>query len=384
MAGDFAGFVVRLARTCGSFAKVSIATLAFVMSAGIAVANCEEFYTVKEGDTLPKIAKAQLGSMFDYAKLQQANFGTLGGSFEVRAGMVLDVPCPEVAPGEARLNLSVMPDPETVAPLIKVGAVQVLDVRTAEETGGGVLPETILIPFETFRGPADNPGLPPSEERLAEIFGNAGLHLDRPIVIVHHKPTQMDTGRAAFVYWLLKSSGAEQLAIMRGGFNAWQAIDLPVSETAAKAEPYTAQVSFARTWRADALDVYGVATKQTNGYLLDARPHSVVQRIDDLGRRVRTTLPGAQNVPVQPLMSRLKGEIDMVSGAAAVVDYMHSNDIDWRSGKVISFCNAGELSALNWFYASEIAGLDNFVLFPESVAGWSSDGGNLVAIGSEG
>ena len=84
------------------------------------------------------------------------------------------------------------------------------------------------------------------------------------------------------------------------------------------------------------------------------------------------------------MMSRLKGEIDMVSGAAAVVDYMHSNDIDWRSGKVISFCNAGELSALNWFYASEIAGLDNFVLFPESVAGWSSDGGNLVAIGSEG
>ena len=38
-----------------------------------------------------------------------------------------------------------------------------------------------------------------------------------------------------------------------------------------------------------------------------------------------------------------------------------------------------DLGALNWFYASEVAGIENVKLYPESVTGWLADGGVLAA-----
>jgi thiosulfate/3-mercaptopyruvate sulfurtransferase len=66
-------------------------------------------------------------------------------------------------------------------------------------------------------------------------------------------------------------------------------------------------------------------------------------------------------------------------GVAAMTAHLDDHNADWRTGEVVMFCQTGELSALSWFYASELAGMENISLYPESIAGWSHDGGKLFA-----
>ncbi|MEM8691949.1 MAG: rhodanese-like domain-containing protein [Pseudomonadota bacterium] len=338
---------------------------------------CYGQYTVRAGDTLSAIAAKKLGSIFRYTALYEINQNEIGANPDrLSVGQVLEIPCDPSGP--SGIDWSVMPNPTVLADLTKIYDIQILDIRSERAVLAGVLPGTISIPYAEWRGPKDNPGQPPTESRLAELVGAAGLRLDQPIVIVHQKPTQMDSGRAAFVYWLLKSSGAEQIAILRDGYRGWIDAGLPISPEAVVLAEYEASVTFSRDWRADELDIYGVVTKQIPGQLLDARPHSMFERFDKLGAAIATTLPSAESAPVEPLLTFLSGRVEAEDGVNAIKAFFYEYGPAGASGPIISFCSSGELGALSWFYASELAGLDNVRLYPESVKGWADQGANLV------
>ena len=362
--------------TCFRFLGLAGILVALSAVAGHA---CADKYTVQKGDSLWTIAQHQTGSVFHFSTIHEMNLDVIGPDpARLHIGMELSMPCATADNDLDTRDWSVMPEPEMLWDAIVGTDVQVLDIRSAKSVKKGMLPRTVSMPYKMWRGPKGNPGEPPAAEQLATMIAEAGLRLDAPIAIVHQKPTAMDTGRAAYVYWLLKSVGAEQVSILRGGYKAWAASELPVALSAGFVDSYEpAPLEYQYTWRADEVDVFGIATKQISGHLLDARPHSVVNRLSKLGEAVATTLPGARNAPVQPLMQTLAGEVRAEDGVEAVVAHLKSHKANWREGPVVSFCSAGELAALNWFYASEIAGLENFKLYPESVKGWADQGGNL-------
>ena len=39
---------------------------------------------------------------------------------------------------------------------------------------------------------------------------------------------------------------------------------------------------------------------------------------------------------------------------------------------IASFCNTGHWAATNWFALSEVAGIPNVKLYPESMVGWTN------------
>lgn len=338
---------------------------------------CERQYTVKRGDTLSEIAQFELGTIFHLPALQQANGPRLlRDPNALLVGEVLTLPCIETS--KDGLDWSVMPTGETLWSVMTQAQIQVLDIRNAKKTSKGVVPGTTVVPYSKWRGPKANPGAAPTIEVLTDLIGASGLNLDQPIVLVHAKASAMDMGRAARVYWILKSLGADHVAILRGGYTAWERAGLPTATHPKEATRTHPSLTFSRTWRADLVDVYGVATGQTDGFLLDARPHSVVAKLTSAGASKKTTLPGAQNAPISGLMASIL-DADPAEGVAEVLAFLDANAITWRTHTVISFCHTGELAALNWFYASELAGLDNFILYPDSVKGWTADGGYLFA-----
>ncbi|MEM6593818.1 MAG: rhodanese-like domain-containing protein [Pseudomonadota bacterium] len=344
---------------------------------------CTLSHTVDKGDTLSQIASEHLGNIFAYEAIYEANRQQIGSNpNRIKVGMTLNIPCAE---GDGTiLDWSVMPRPESLAQLMQTEDIQILDIRGVKQLKNGVIPSAFSVPYASWSGPKDNPGAPPTEEALASLIGGAGLDLNKPIIIVHNKPNMMDIGRAAKIYWLLKSSGATSLAILRDGHSAWVKQGLPVADAPRDLTPIPPiQVSFSTQWRADLVDVYGVATDQVDGYLLDARPHNMFARINDLGQAIGSTLPGARNTPVKSLMDVLAGSVDVEDGVDEVVAFLREHNVDWTEKQVISFCHSGELAALNWFYASEVAKLDNMKLFPESVKGWQHLGGAL-SIGTGG
>lgn len=337
---------------------------------------CGNSYTVKAGDTLSAIAMENLGSFFAFQAIYNANRDTIGADPNlISVGMELVVPCGVSAANP--VNWAVLPSAATIAQLQKVTDIQILDIRSPDVLLKGVIPGSVSVPYAMWRGPDGARSATPSAEDLSRIVGAAGLHPDQPLLIVHSQPNMMDKGRAALVYWMLKSAGFETLAILQDGFRGWEDAGLPISHAPIVPEAYEAALEMSYDWRADEVDVYGIATSQITGFLLDARPRNVFAKVDDSGQRVGTTLPGARNAPVRPLMSNFTEDVPIEVGVQAVVEHLQKYNADWKTGDVITFCQTGELGALSWFYASELAGLENMRLYPESVSGWARRGGTL-------
>ncbi len=337
---------------------------------------CTNPYIVRAGDSLSAIAASQMGSFLAFESIYRANMDVIGENPDrISVGMRLEMPCVRSAANP--VDWSVFPSPDTVARLQRRDEVQILDIRSANAVSKAAVPWSISVPYGTWRGPRGDRSAVPSDLVLSEIIGAAGLRVDQPVVIVHTRPTVMDTGRAALIYWLLKSSGFREIAIMQGGFEAWEAAELPVVSGAYAADPYNAEILFSTKWRADEMSVYGVATAQVAGFLLDARPQNVFAKFDDDGARVGNTLPTARNAPIIPLMAAFEPDVPIETGVQAVVDHMELYEADWTAGDVIIFCQTGELAALTWFYASELASLENILLYPESATGWANRGGQL-------
>ena len=194
------------------FPAAAITTL----SLGSPTMACPTQYTVKDGDILTEVALDQFGSYDATEAIAASNADLLEGNpHKLEIGMQLQLPC-----GDKEALWSVMIDSRALAKLTLTSDIQILDIRDWDDVGAGVVPGAVSLPYAMWRGPETNPGLPPSDARLANLIGHAGLDLRVPIVIVHRSVSAQDTGQAAKTYWILKSAGAKQLAILKTAFKA--------------------------------------------------------------------------------------------------------------------------------------------------------------------
>jgi thiosulfate/3-mercaptopyruvate sulfurtransferase len=257
-------------------------------------------------------------------------------------------------------------------------APRVLDIRAEGDDGygGGHIPGAVNAPYGLFRGPAENPGQLPSEDRLTQVLRGLGVTPDRPTVIVHQGANETDFGAAARVYWTLKSSGVSQLAILNGGMNGWTAAELPLSRDAVTPEASDITVSLSDRWLATEDDVLAVVEGRDSALLLDARPEAFWSGRDAHGAAARPgTLPQSQYFE----------HAGWFGNGPAIVDAAAAQSLAAEQGfrdedQIVSFCNTGHWAATNWFALSELAGIDNVKLYPESMVGWSNAGHDMANV----
>ncbi|QHQ35773.1 rhodanese-like domain-containing protein [Algicella marina] len=369
-----------------------------MFAAPLAAQVCPPEHIVASGDTLSTIAERYLGDPLEYRAIHEINTAVIGpDAGRIEIGMVLVLPCAEpvlatafIADGRRALpplqeerrvstveNWSVLMEPEIVAEWQDKG-VQIVDIRSPKAQAGGVIPGSLSLPYSLWRGDKKNPGKPPSAQELSLVIGQSGLRLDEPIIIVNAKREAFDTGRAAYIYWLLKSLGATDLALVKGGFDGWKEANLDVVAETATLPPYKADLFMDQTWYATGNEVNAIASGTVKGTLLDARPAKFFRKLSDLGLPTSTTLPDAQNSPATALHVKIGTDTTQQQDGIKVLMDLKESRVNWDSETVVSFCNTGELGALNWFYASELSGIDNVKLYPESTKGWVASGHQLV------
>ena len=247
----------------------------------------------------------------------------------------------------------------------------VIDIRAFDEAyAQGHIPGAVSAPYALFRGPSENPGMPPSEEALTAVLQDLGVETDRPVVVVHQGSDVTDFGAAARVYWTLKSSGVEDLAILNGGVTAWQDAGLELSTEIVDAPDSDIVVSFSTEWMASAEDVQAAIDAGEGSLLLDARPESFWNGEQAHPAAARPgTLPQSQYFVHDSWFS--SGPVIVDAAAARAL----AEEQDFTGAEqIISFCNTGHWAATNWFALSELAGIDDVKLYPESMVGWSNAG----------
>lgn len=283
---------------------------------------------------------------------------------------VLAVAC---APLVAQAGHGPLLDPDGLSVALDgANAPVVLDIRDKGTYEGGHIPGARNAPYGLFRGPSENPGELVTEAHLTEVLRGLGLETGTPVVIVHQGSNQTDFGAAARVYWTLKSSGFGDLAVLNGGMNAWaKAAHQVATGSAPEVAPSAITVSFSDEWLATRDDVKAIVDGNDEATLVDARPEAFWKGETKHGAAARPgTIPQSQYFTHDRWFGADEPSLikaDLVRNLAAENGFKQGD-------RLVSFCNTGHWAATNWFALSEIAGIENVRLYPESLVGWSNAG----------
>ncbi|MEM7047028.1 MAG: rhodanese-like domain-containing protein [Pseudomonadota bacterium] len=286
------------------------------------------------------------------------------------------------------VGLGPLVDPQTLNEALEQNTTQsaplVLDIRTGNAPDSelsnyesGHIPGAVHAPYNTFRGPANNPGQLLTERALSDLLSSLGITAQQPVVVVHQGKNETDFGAAARVYWTLKSSGVRNLSILNGGVNAWQEAGLSLEQGAGPTiTPSSYNVSFSSNWLATVDDIKTEINNQ-RGSLVDARPEAFWK-----GNAKHNAAARPGTIPTSRYFTHSRwfdnnapAKLDADTAAAL------ASDNGFRQGQpYISFCNTGHWAATNWFVLSEVVGLDDVKLYPESMVGYSHAGEQMANV----
>ncbi|MEM7268303.1 MAG: rhodanese-like domain-containing protein [Pseudomonadota bacterium] len=254
--------------------------------------------------------------------------------------------------------------------------VLILDIRLArgdKTYNKGHIAGSVSAPYPLWRGPRNNPGQPLSDDALTMLLRTKGVTKAQPVVVAYQGANPTDFGAAARVYWTLKSAGVERIAILNGGIENWVRRGFDLTDEAAAPNPSQITASLSPQWMASKKDIRAITSGRIDGTLVDARPNAFLKgKKKHPAAKAAGTLKGATQFVHSDWFAGDRGGLPPVNG---LLDKYRKPE---GSGPIVSFCNTGHWAATNWFMMSEIQGLPDVKLYPESMVGWTNDGGRVV------
>ncbi|HEY4210419.1 MAG TPA: sulfurtransferase [Steroidobacteraceae bacterium] len=279
-------------------------------------------------------------------------------------------------------------EPLELSSLIQRGSLAVVDCRFdltrpqwgAEAYAAGHIPTAVYanldldlsspVSAQSGRHPL------PSPEALAATLGRLGIDLNTPVVAYD----QGNGALAARLWWLARWVGHRQVAVLDGGFAAWQQEGLPVSAepTVPATKHFDARPDSTKVVSTQALSKMLAAGDFQAGRLrlVDARAADRFAGENETLDPVSGHVPGARNHP-------FAGNVDDRGRFLAAAQLRNR----WREtlgtippSNLISMCGSG-VTACHNLLALELAGLPGARLYAGSWSEWIRDPARAVATG---
>jgi thiosulfate/3-mercaptopyruvate sulfurtransferase len=217
----------------------------------------------------------------------------------------------------------------------------------------------------------------PTREAFATWLGSVGLENGMQVVVYDRQAANY-CGR---LWWMLKWVGHDNVAVLDGGLQAWQAAGGLVSSGPQESE--TSAVNFAL-----ALELTGLSTIETVANHLVRKAADGVQTVIDArsGARFRGEVE-----PLDPVAGHIPGALNRpfgdnmdASGHFKPAEQLKTEFMALLAGRdpasVVHHCGSG-VSAVPNILAMEIAGLGRTSLFAGSWSEWCADPARPVAQG---
>ena len=218
----------------------------------------------------------------------------------------------------------------------------------------------------------------PSVAALEKTFGRFGIDAAVQVVAYDQGPG----GFAARLWWLLRWLGHERVAVLDGGFAAWQEAGLPVSTE----RTVRAARSFrARPTREDVVTTAALSAALACGGLARGEPLLVDARAADrfAGENesidpVAGHIPGARSHPFARNLDARGRFLPAAELRRAWLETLRGHPAD----AVVAMCGSG-VTACHNLLALEVAGLRGARLYAGSWSEWIRDPRRPVARGAE-
>lgn len=287
------------------------------------------------------------------------------------------------AASPAQAEWSKLLTPAELQALAASREIDIIDIRAAEpgkpdEKGkvapnyaAGHIPGSVSAPYGSWRGTEQNPGLRLTDDALSARLASAGLEPGDPVVIVYEGADQTDFGAAARVYWTLKSAGFEEIAILNGGLAEWRRAGLPLTTDGTAPTPTEVTARLSEQWSVTREEIHASIGASDAPTLIDARPlkQHLGQEKHKLAKAAGA-IEGARSVPHSTFFD---GEASVTLSPEKVREWAAAN-APGADETVVTYCNTGHWAATDWFALSEIAGLPDVRMYPESMVDWTNAG----------
>ena len=215
----------------------------------------------------------------------------------------------------------------------------------------------------------------PSRERFATWLGSTGLASPDTQVVVYDRQNAKYCGR---LWWMLKWCGHENVAVLDGGWAAWQALGASVEHgpsptLAAEALIYPLSTACATMTGTTAIAQHLGSPSLT---LIDARAaarfRGEVEPLDPVAGHI----PGALNRPFTENIGT-DGRFKPTAQLRAEFEQLLAGR---DPASVVHHCGSG-VSAIPNLLAMEVAGLGRTALYPGSWSEWCNTPGVPCAVG---
>jgi thiosulfate/3-mercaptopyruvate sulfurtransferase len=234
------------------------------------------------------------------------------------------------------------------------------------------------LPTEFSESGAELPFTRPCAEKVETILGQLGIESDSDIVV--YSGTPESTMWATRLWWLFRSAGLPNVALLDGSFAKWKAEGRAISTEPcryAKTSGSAGRSKPDESWWADQDEVLS-AIGDSGVCTLNALPHGLFTGQVEMGYRRPGRIVSSQNAPftsvLDPETGTLLGERELreffqVGNAAA-------------SDRVISYCGGGIAATLTGF-ALRLIGHSNVAVYDGSLNEWSRDPALPMEVGKE-
>ncbi|MBE9129315.1 MULTISPECIES: sulfurtransferase [unclassified Coleofasciculus] len=200
----------------------------------------------------------------------------------------------------------------------------------------------------------------PEPKQLANKFAAIGVNFQKTLVVAY------DDSRFAFaarLWWLLRYLGHERVALLDGGWGAWQSQGYPVTDAWFTPQPGHFVPQVRDGWVVDVEDVKARKDLPTVA-LVDSRDSDRYSGKREPIDPVAGHIPGALNYPWQEV--------------SEPQSYLHSVDVHktrWQELEhkedIIVYCGSGVTACVNLF-SLELAGIRSGKLYAGSWSDWCS------------
>jgi thiosulfate/3-mercaptopyruvate sulfurtransferase len=222
------------------------------------------------------------------------------------------------------------------------------------------------------RHPLPDPGV------LADTFSRFGI--DDAVQVVAYD--QGPGAYAARLWWLLRWLGHSRVAVLDGGFAAWERARLPVSAVPAgrppRRFPARPNPGWVVTTEAIAAALASGALARAEPLLIDARGADRFAGENETIDPVAGHIPGAHNHPYA-------GNLDALGQFRSPAELRRAWSASLRGrppAAVVAMCGSG-VTACHNLLALEVAGLGGARLYPGSWSEWIRDPSHAVALGPD-
>lgn len=219
-------------------------------------------------------------------------------------------------------------------PVITVRALMADPVTGQQDEDDCYLPTSVTVDLDA-EGSDMTSKLPhtlPSAARFAFYLGSVGININTPVVIYDSRGIYC----APRVWWMMKSLGHHNVAVLDGGVNAWMQEKLPVNTNPiAPSRKLRYEAEACPGWFVDHKAV--LAASQQGGQIVDARSASRFHgKAAEPREGVRSGhVPGAVNLPYTELLDG-----NCFKSVSSLKQEFSSRNIDLKQ-PVICMCGSG-------------------------------------------